>query len=706
MFSNVSIDFETRSACDLRLAGLDNYSKHPSTDALCVGFAIDDQPVDLLAPEDFRFAPFLDHVREGGIITAWNVAFELAIWNNVMVRKYGWPKLPVEQCRCRMVESYAMALPGALENAAPAAGLKHEKDMAGHRIMMQLSQPREVLENGDVEWWIDAEKTKKLYEYCKQDVVVEREMGKRLVSLTPSERELWLLDQKINNRGMKVDIPAVKKAIEIVKLEQSRLNERIRELSCGAIATCTAIGQLQDYLKWNGIHVESVDKSHIVELLADKGVPENIRDILTLRQEAGKSSTAKLEAMVKAASSDGRLRGMFQFTAAGTRRWAGRRVQLHNMPRPKLSPKDIDSVFKILHTMSASDALEHIRILYGSPLSVISDCIRGFLVPDDGNELVGGDFSNVEGRVLAWLAGEEWKLNAFRGYDRGELPDIYIQTYSRSFHVPLNEVTDDQRQIGKVEELALGFGGGEGAFAQMAKGYGVKVNNAGEIKDAWREAHPAIVQYWRDLNTAALRALYNPGTVFMAGPDNFPNRKVKYKVNGSFLWCQLPSGGLLSYPYPKIFQQVWVGLQSGGKGGPVKQKTFHGNTAEEAMLAARKYAEANDYIVRDISAPQDCVSYMGWNETAKRWERLLAYGGFFSENVTQSLSRDLLAAAMLRIDCELCPIVLHVHDELNCEVKKGWLSKKAFEQKMTELPAWAKDLPIAAKASIRNRYGK
>lgn len=342
------IDFETRSAEDLRKCGADVYARGDSTDIICLAIAKNDEPPVLWVPG----TAWNPQIKPEYTFIAYNAPFELAIWNNVGVKKYGWPKLPAAQTLCTMAMAYAMSLPGKLENAALAVGLEHQKDMEGHRIMMQISQPRSINADGSVVWWDDTNKTQKVYEYCKQDILVERELFKRLMQLSPQERNLWLLDHNINQRGVYVDISAVRTAIKIVELEKDRLNQEIRDVTKGAVAMTTAVGQITDYLKNCGIDVPSIAKAELIELLERDDLPVHCRRVLELRQEAAKSSTAKLEAMVNGVCNDGRSRGLFQYYGANTGRWASRRIQLQNLPRPLIPQQDVDSVFGILEKVA------------------------------------------------------------------------------------------------------------------------------------------------------------------------------------------------------------------------------------------------------------------------------------------------------------------------------------------------------------------
>lgn len=661
------IDFETRSMIDLKKQGPDVYAKHPTTDVWCMAWAIDDgapQLMPIIHPDHkTRITGMPEHIRGGGLVYAHNAAFELAIWNEIMAPRYGWPPLKPEQVRCTMAMAYAMALPGSLENASAALGIEDRKDMAGRRVMMQLSQPRSIADDGTPIWWNDPAKLETLYSYCKQDVAVERELHRRMRALSPAEEKLWQLDYRINQRGVAVDLPAINAAIEVVEYEKARLNAEMKRVTGGAVSTCTATGQLGDWIRWQGVEIEGVAKADVIDALADDTLPEPVAKALKLRQEAAKSSTAKLVAMRDRASADGRVRNTKQYHGAGTGRWAGRGMQTDNFPRPNLKQNVIEEVIAALPKGKPAEVAALIDMLYGCPMDVMSSCLRGFIIAGPGKELVAADFANVEGRTLAWLAGEAWKLQAFRDFDAGVGPDLYLLAASRIFHCPIAEAKP-HRQIGKVAELALGYQGGVGAFQTMARGYGVAVGDerADEIKTAWRTAHPKITAFWYRLEDAAMEAVRNAGqavTVSRNGPS------IRFKVNGSFLWCELPSGRLLCYPYPRIeeIETPW---------GSVKE----------------------------------AVTYMGVDSTTKQWLRQKTYGGFWAENITQAVARDLLAEAMERVEADGHEIVMHVHDELVAEVPQGGNCQPRIEELMLVLPAWAQGLPLAVEGWTGKRYRK
>lgn len=655
------LDFETRSKVDLRKAGLHLYAADSSTEILCMAYAFDDEPVQLWKIGDESPAALWDYIRGGGPIFAHNAAFERAVWNGVMCLNQ--PEDPAmfseSRMRCTMAMAYAMGLPGSLDDAAAAVGLAHRKDAKGSRIMLQLSKPRSVADDGTVTWWDDPAKFEALYAYCKQDVEVERALHKRLVELSPAEQELWRIDQRINDRGVRVDVDALDKGIALVESEAKRLNAAMQVITGGAVSTCTATGQLTDWLRWSGVELGGVAKADVTELLSRDDLPALARRALELRKEAAKSSTAKLKAMRSRAGADGRMRGLFQYHGAATGRWAARGPQLQNLTRPVLL-KDPAEQDDAIAQFGNRDWLD---LAYGSPLQVVSDCMRGMLIPADGHEFICCDYSNIEGRVLAWLAGEEWKLQAFRDFDAGTGTDLYLISAGR-----VNRCTPEQarphRQIGKVAELALGYGGGVGAFQTMAANYGVHVEDerADQIKVAWREAHPKVVQFWRDLESAAIRAVAKGG-IQRAGA-------IAFKKSGSFLWCQLPSKRVLCYPYPEV-----------------ADKEMPWSTPEKP-------------------ASRPCLSYMTVNSVTRKWERCDTYGGSLAENVTQAVARDLLADAIVKLEAADWKVVLHVHDEIVVEAPCGACSLDNLASLMMAAPAWAEGLPVAVTGWVGKRYRK
>lgn len=675
------IDFETRSAIDLRVVGVDNYSKHPSTDVWCMAWARDDDPLEIWVPSQpipMEVEIAVRRIRNADdVVIAHNAAFELAIWNNVMVPRYGWPPLKPEQCRDTMAMAYAMALPGSLEKAAAAVGIKEQKDLAGGRLMMQMCKPKAIEPDGAIIWWDEPEKKAKLYAYCKQDVRVERELDKRLMALSDSEQRLWTLDYKINQRGVYVDRGSVTAATAVVQAEQDRLNREIRSATGNFVGFCTETARITKWVQSQGVAIEGIAKADVLDALAGEGLPDAVRTVLTLRQEAGKASTAKLRAMIDAASADGRLRGMFQYHGAGTGRWAGRRVQMQNLPRwpDWFHLDDAEEAIRMLHRPNAAD---FIRVFYDNPMTIISYLLRPMLTAAPGNELFVCDFANIEGRGLAWLAGEDWKLDAFRAYDAGTGPDLYKVSANRIYGVPVEDIGKNQRQMGKVAELACGYGGGVGAFQTMAKTYFVKVpdEQADEIKTRWREAHRNTVDYWYALERAAMDAVLNPGRKTSAGSKG---RQVHYRVAGSFLWCLLPGGRALCYPYPKI-------LQVRAPWGDMKDSVTY-------MTVIDQNARMRGKIIEDAAAKGD-------------WQRVSTYGGKLSENVTQAICRDILATSIIRCEEAGYPTVLHVHDEIAAELPKGKGDLAEFKKLCAGVPDWAHGLPMAVDGWVGERYRK
>jgi DNA polymerase bacteriophage-type len=699
--TELHIDFETFSACELRDAGLDNYAKHPTTGVHCMAWTMGDEPVDVWTPADGRTFSMREvvfkHIAAGGTVVAHNAAFEWAIWNHVCVPKYGWPPLRIEQMRCTMAQAYAMALPGALEKLAPALGIEQQKDMAGARVMMQLAKPKL-----DGSFWTpadDPDKFAKLYAYCKQDVVVEREADRRMMRLSDAEQRLWTIDQRINQRGIQVDLAAIDAAIALVESEKARLNAEILKATGGVVGSATEVQLLVKWIR-QFVEIKGLAKADVLDALKVDDMPPAVRRALQLRQEAAKSSTAKLVAMKQRASSDGRVRGTKQYHGAGTGRWAGRGMQTDNFPRGNLKPHEVQDVLNQLlragNAMQRKIATTYIDMMYGPPMDVMASCLRGMITATPGNELVACDFSNIEGRVLAWLAGEEWKLQAFRDYDKRTGPDLYLVTAGKIYHREPTEFTktSPEREVGKRCELAFGFGGGLGAWRKFetyatADYVPFKDESVHEIKNAWRDAHPKLTRYWHDLESAALNAVDYPGTPCKAGAAD---RLVTFKKAGSFLWCRLPSGRVLCYPYARIdSSHTMVNTKTGAR------KVVSGNSMATNPLGL-------DW--RQERSSDRVLWFWGVNGVTNKWEEMSTYGGSLAENVTQAVARDVLAEAIVRLDDAGHQVVMHVHDEVVCEVPAGVSRVEEIETLMCQLPAWAAGLPVAAEGWQGFRYRK
>lgn len=712
------IDVETRSPLDLRKTGSYTYFAHPQTDLWCAAYAFGDDEPQLWVPGQPCPPEIVDHVIAGGEIFAWNAAFERGCWNAILTPRHGWPLPKLEQFMCTMAEAFAMNLPGKLDDAAPALGLDVVKDQKGHRLMLQMCRPRSVGKD-EIIWWDDAERRQRLYDYCKQDVRVEQAVGRRVLRLRPEEKEIFWLDAKINDRGVFIDADLCRVAKRIVAADTERLDALMHQVTKGAVQSCSNVQQLIRFLKDNGIQTDSVAKDIITDLLI-LDLPEPCRQALEIRQEAAKTSTAKIDSMLTRREADGRMRGNLQYHGSGTGRWAARGAQLQNLPRPVFikgdTPEEVEAQQK-----AAIDAIFYgsnvlLDMTYGRPLTVVADCIRGMIKAPAGRELLSADFANIEGRVNAWVAGQEDKLDAFRAYDGKTGPDLYLVAASSVYGVPIKDAKPF-RQVGKVCELALGYQGGPGAFANMAKNYGLKIGTlydtiwdrapaadretaveawahrgkksgmaekawiaAELIKIAWRRKNYRISDNWKETESAAYDAFMEPGRVTSVGP-------IKYRMAGSFLWCRLPSGRALCYPYPRLTEMVVVKDAKG----------------EETEIA---YSEARKKGLEIIKKARPKLVYKSVNQWTRKWEEKFFYGGLAVENIVQAVSRDIMAEAMLRVEKAGYDVVLTVHDEIVSEVPANFGSLAEFNELMVQLPTWADGLPVTAEGWRGVRYRK
>jgi DNA polymerase len=693
------IDFETRSALDLPTVGVYRYAEDPSTDILCVCWALDEGPVQTWLPGDAVPDDLGIHVIMNGAIVAHNKDFERIIWREILANRYDWPEPDLEQWECTMAMAGLQAVPLDLENAAWVMGLQEQKDVEGARLMRDMCKPKKILMPGDagyeearshlraepqrrdlthlldgriIVWPFAKEKQQRLTQYCAQDVRTERSLHGRLRPMPDSERNFFLLDAKINDRGLLVDYKTIENAQKIVDTTLSGLKDEMAEIT-GRLCSPTSPASIVKWLNNNGHpEVTSVAKESVLELLKRDDLTPTARRVLEIRQEAGKSSTAKLRAFTKYACSDGRCRGNFVYARAHTGRWAGRGVQLQNLVRPT-GAIEIPLALELLKN---GDEARLIDLTVGPPLDVVAECMRGMIIAAPGKDFIACDFANIEGRVSAWLAGETWKLDAFRAQDLGEGFGIYELAAANIYHVPPEEITksDPRRQIGKVAELSLGYGGSIGAFRNMAKNYNVIVapREADQIKTGWRSAHPMIAQSWRDIEAAAFNAVRYPDQTFW-----FCNDRLAFRVHRDFLWMWLPSGRALAYCRPHIADN--------------NRKVEIYNPETDAL--------------EELETVKAAVHFWATDGSTK-WTRQAAYGGKWWENAVQAISRDILAEAMLRLENAGYPIVLHAHDEAVAEVPELFGSLDEFKKLMEVRPRWASDCPIVAEGWRGKRYRK
>lgn len=650
----LTIDFETRSTCDIKKHGAFVYSEDPTTEVLCLACKWKDQKPWIVIPSDKeKVAATMNAIAQATTILGHNVSFEAAIWQNVCVKRYHWPPLPVEKLRCSAAQASMHAIPRALGNAGEALMLTQQKDPMGYRIMMKLCRPRQpkITEDPNGTYWHEDPKDfETLYKYCLQDVIAEETLSKALRDLPEKELKIWQLDQVINSRGVMVDLVAARAMLGVVAEHEKKLLKELVGLTNGGVRTAKQVEQLRGHLRGLGVDLPDLTVATVTEALKTD-LPDDVRAILEIRKSLGRSSSAKYKAMVDRASSDGRVRGLLIYHGASTGRWTSSGLQVQNFPsRIKVSapPEEMLNVIMM-------GGLELHNALYDDdPMSTAGALARSVLMAAEGKELVVSDFSAIEGRVLAWLAGEEWVV---QGYRDGK--DMYIKAAAIALRKPEHLInTEERSRVGKPSELAFGYGGSVGAFRKFGGEDMTDEEILAERVRPWRDAHPRTVAFWYELERACMSAVAEPGKIFSA-------RGVSYTVRDKFLMCRLPSGRLLFYYDPRI------------------------------MAMETSWGEM-----------KDCVTYMTVDGMTKKWRRTNTYGGKCAENVTQAIARDIMAEAMLRVEASGYPIVMTIHDEIVCEVPEGFGSAEEFEGLMCEVPAWASGLPLKASGFRSKRYRK
>ncbi|WP_073006206.1 DNA polymerase [Clostridium amylolyticum] len=647
----LSIDVETYCDLDISKVGAYKYCEHPSFEIMLFAYAFDDDPVqivDLANGEKLPSNIFYALTDPNVLKTAFNANFE----RNSIKNQY--PALcPPEQWECTMVKALTIGLPGSLDMVGKALNFEEDKQKMkeGKALIQYFCKPcKPTKTNGKRTRNLpehDPEKWELFKEYCKRDVEVEREIRNKLsrYETLDKEQRLWQLDQKINDLGINLDIDLALKAIECDTVYSKRLENEAREIT--GLDNPNSPAQLKKWLSERvGYEVTSLTKDSIPGLI-EAAKDDRVIRVLELRQLMAKTSIKKYEAMNAARCEDGRVRGLLQFYGANrTGRWAGRLVQVQNLPQNHLP--DLDEA----RTLIRNGNFDEVEFLFESIPDTLSQLIRTAFIPSEGNRFIVSDFSAIEARVIAWFAGEQWRLDVFKNNG-----DIYCASASQMFKVPVEKhgINGHLRQKGKIAELALGYGGSVGAIKSMDKAGSIPEEEIQPLVRDWRAASPHITKFWWDVDKAAKKAIRERTTVNL-------QYGLKFIYDPGVLFIQLPSGRKLSYIRPKI----------------EPHETFSG----------------------------DKITYEGMEQTSKQWTRQDTYGPKLVENIVQATARDCLAESMIRLDEARYNIVMHVHDEVVLDVPIGVGSLEEVGEIMGQPIEWAPSLPLKADGYECNYYMK
>jgi DNA polymerase len=745
----IRVDFETRSDVDLKTRGQGPYFNSPHWKALCASYRIGPYTI-----ERWRYGePCPPRLREaieaGATIRAFNASFERQCFEQLHKRE-GWPLPRIEQYVCTAAQSAANSLPRSLDDVGSFLNLAIQKDKEGKRLIDLFSKPRKPRvkqgEDPNGVYWNEPEDFpedfEKFQRYCSIDVEVEERVDHKVIRLRTECQAAYTRNERINARGIRIDTESARAALILADRAKGLLDKELRAATGGAVQSCSQVAeikkwcraQLQDpalieaasaffgddvnvsALVESPVDFDSLAKADMEDMLERDDLPENVRKVLSLRQEYAKTSVSKIKSFLKRADEDSRIRNSFLFRAAGTGRYSSTGAQVHNMPRPRKIFGDEHPDAMILFEAIRQADPSWLKFLYGEELgrtlSLLSDAIRGFIWAGPCHELLAADYSGIEGAVQAWFVGEEWKLKAlFDLIADPTLPDMYRRSAAGIYNTTTDELTkkDPRRQVGKVSELSLGYQGGVGAFRSMARNYSLKLgpifapaweaadperreraverhaecSSRGElltklltreewigaelIKVGWRAAHPATVAAWKALENGAKAAVEEPGLQVTV-------LKVTYRMVGTTLYARLPSGRCLSY--------------------------------QRAQIREVEVPWADRALTPELREKRPVVTCMGVDSQTRRMVRYPLYGGLLFENFVQAIALDLLDNGIEIAERAGYPVIAHVHDEIVAEVPAGWGDLDWFEKAICELPEWARGLPLTAGGWRGKRYRK
>lgn len=644
----LAIDIETYSDIDIKTGGVYRYVDSPNFSILLFAYAYDDEEVQIIDLTKDKLPEFIikDLVDEKVLKTAFNANFE-----RTCISKYLNTYMHPNQWSCTMVKSLSLGLPQSLDNVSKVLGFEEDKQKMkeGKALINYFSKPckptkvnkgrtRNLPEHDTVKW-------NTFKEYCKQDVVVERAIRKKLdkFETTDREQELWCLDQIINDRGIGVDEVLIESAIDVDSRYTSIIKNKAKQIT--GLDNPNSAAQLKNWINERSDYkVDSLAKDEIPKILKNTNDDE-VKEVLKLRQLLSKTSVKKYEAMNNSKCSDKRVRGLLQFYGARTGRWAGRLVQVQNLPQNHIPD------LEVARDLIKARDFETVELLYDSVPDTLSQLIRTAFIPSKGNRFIVADFSAIEARVIAWLAKESWRLDVFNTHGK-----IYEASASQMFHVPIESIKkgSELRQKGKIAELALGYGGGVGALKSMDKKGSIAEEEYSDLVTQWRNANPKITELWWNVDKAAKKAITDRTTVKL---DN-----LTFIYNAGILFIKLPSGRKIAYIKPKV----------------EPHETFSGMK----------------------------ITYEGMQQTSRQWTKISTYGPKLVENIVQAIARDCLAEAMFNVTKAGYNIVMHVHDELILDVPKGFGSVEEVNQIFGKEISWAKGLPLKADGYECNFYMK
>ena len=640
------LDYETKSECDLPAMGSYNYAQHPSTKMICAAYAFDDEDVQLWWAHDPVPPRLVDYFKSDGQIRCHNSGFDRLITWYVVCPDYGLPEPALNRWYCTAAQARANCAPGSLEDVGRFAGAAMKKDHRGKQLIRLCCIPP---------FNEDPIVLKELGDYAAQDVRAMRSISKALRPLSADELLDYHVNERINDRGVLVDVPLCKAAVKYASDELVEIEQIVAEVTEGAITSVRSpkmrqwvierVGpqalKLMETFK-DGEMKYSIDKTVRANLLNCEDVPPDVQEVIQCADDLWASSVAKFSRLASLADvEDNRVRGAFVFAGgSATGRASSYGAQVHNFTRKCAeSPEDVRVAMVRGHSIVPR---------FGKRVTdVLKGMLRPALIPAPGKQLVVADWAAIEARANPWLSGRgDDKLAIFA---KGE--DVYKVNAAATFGVAVADVTKDQRQIGKVQELACGFAGGVGAFAAMGRAYGVQLTEfeSKRMVDAWRRANPWSVPYWQNLEEAYTRAMRNKGHEFSVG-------RVTYLFDGQHLWYALPSARVLCYPFAKL-------------------------DADGVTYAKAAWKPAAD---------------------AKEWPRARLWKGLACENITQATANDLLRHTLRQLD----DVVLHVHDEVVLETDRPEEMAVRLKEVMCTPPEWAKGLPLDAEVAIMLRYGK